>query len=120
MGAGPRGGGLHYNNHSGGTATIDFEGARVTLIHKAGPDCGIAQVEIDGQPAPLAANSRLQRNGGGETLLDTYSPLVEWNRNTVIAESLAPGLHTLTVRVTGRHHPDSSDCYVQIVACEAE
>jgi predicted GH43/DUF377 family glycosyl hydrolase len=104
-GAGPQGGGLHYHNQPGGTATIVFTGTRPVLVHKTGPDCGIARLTIDGRPADPPE-------------LDTYAPTVDWNRRTVLASGLPDGEHTATIEVTGRHRPESSNAYVQVVAFE--
>jgi predicted GH43/DUF377 family glycosyl hydrolase len=101
-GAGPRGGGLHYANQPGCRADIAFRGTGLTLIHKTGLDCGIAQVLVDGQPATIAA-------------LDTYSAEVDWNHHTVVAQGLPPGEHTVSILVTDRRNERSSNAYVQIV-----
>ena len=76
-----------------------------TLIHKIGPDCGIALVLIDGEPAPTAQ-------------IDTYSGTVEWNQRTVLATNLPPGRHVVTVVTSGKKNEKSSDSYVQIVDFE--
>jgi hypothetical protein len=72
------------------------------LIHKVGPDCGIAEIDIDGQPGPLPQ-------------LDTHSAEVDWNRITLLARDLTPDEHVVTVRVLGRRCPESSNTYVQII-----
>jgi hypothetical protein len=43
----------------------------MTLIHKVGPDCGLTQALVNGQPAATAQ-------------FDTYWPTVEWNHRTVL------------------------------------
>ena len=50
-GEGPRYGTLHYHNEAGGRADITFEGTGVYLVYKVGPDCGLAELLVDGQPA---------------------------------------------------------------------
>ncbi len=104
-GSGPRKDRLHYANAPDATVTWEFQGAAVTLVHKIGPDCGIARVTIDGQPALIAE-------------LDTYSPSVDWNRRTVLATNLPNTRHLVVVKSTGGHHSQSSDTYVQIVDFE--
>ena len=104
-GSGPRKDRLHYSNTAGTTATWEFQGATATLVHKAGPDCGLARILIDGKPAPLAE-------------IDTYSPTVEWNRRTVVAADLPVGRHMVTVVTLGKKNDKSSDSYVQIVDFE--
>jgi hypothetical protein len=61
-----------FVNTVGATATWETTGGDVTLIHKLGPDCGLAQVLIDGQPAAQAE-------------FDTCAPTVEWNHRRVLA-----------------------------------
>ncbi len=104
-GAGPDKGRLFYATDTESTATWTFEGTAVDLIHKVGPDCGIARITVDGQPATLAE-------------LDTYSPDVEWNRRTRVASNLAPGEHIVRVVPAGKKNSASSNCYVQIVGFE--
>ena len=105
-GAGPRGGGLHYSRQTGASVTIDFDGSIVAVIYKAGPDCGIGRVLIDGR-------------AGRSLELDTYSPMVEWNRRTMVANDLPAGPHTMTVEVTGKRSPKSTNTYIQIVDVES-
>jgi beta-1,2-mannobiose phosphorylase / 1,2-beta-oligomannan phosphorylase len=105
-GGGPPYATLHYANRAGCTAEVTFEGTGIHLMHKVGPDCGIADILIDQQPAPLAPQ------------IDTYRASVRWDASTPLAEDLAPGRHTLTIRVTGKSRDESSNTYVQIVGFE--
>ena len=104
-GQGPRKDRLHFASQSGATATWEANGGQVTLIHKIGPDCGIAFALIDGEPAPQAH-------------LDSYSPTVEWNRRIVIATNLPAGRHIVTLVTLGTKHDKSSNTHVQIVDIE--
>lgn len=104
-GEGPRRDRLHYANTAGASAAWRFEGTSATLVHKIGPDCGIALVLIDGEPSATGT-------------LDTYSASVEWNRATAVASGLAPGSHIVTVICLGTKHEASSETYVQIVTFE--
>jgi len=104
-GTGPNKGRLFYATDTESTATWTFEGTTVDVIHKVGPDCGIACITIDGRPAPLAE-------------LDTYSPNVEWNHRTRVADGLAPGQHVVRVTPTGKKQARSTNVYVQIVGFE--
>lgn len=106
-GPGPRGEGLHFANRAGATAAWETTGGDVILIHKRGPDCGIAQVLIDGQPA-------------GQAEFDTYAPMVEWNHRRTLATHLPPGRHLVTVAATGKKNERSSNSYIQIVGFEKE
>ncbi len=102
-GTGPQYGTLHYANRAGCTAQVTFEGTAVHLVHKVRPDCGVAEVLMDGEPVGR---------------IDTYSPAVDWNRCTPLATSLASGRHMVTIRVTGEKGNESSSTYVQIVGFE--
>ena len=93
---------LFYATSPKSSASFEFSGDHVTCIHKVGPDCGLAEVLIDGKPAKVPE-------------IDTYAPQVEWNHRTELAASLAPGKHVVTVRVAARKNPASTNCFVQIV-----
>ncbi len=101
-GQGPRGDGLHYANTANATATWESHGSTVALVHKIGPDCGMARVLIDGAPVPGAP-------------LDTYGATVEWNHRTVLATNLPSGRHTVTIIALGTKNEKSTNAYVQIV-----
>lgn len=101
-GQGPHKGRLHYANTAGATATWESKGTTAALVHKVGPDCGIARVLIDGKPAAV-------------TEIDTYSSEVEWNHRTILAQDLPDGPHIVRVEVTGKKNQRSTDTYVQIV-----
>ncbi len=106
-GTGPGKDRLHYAREAGATATWETEGSSIALIHKAGPDCGLALALVDGEPMAQAR-------------LDTYAPKVEWNRRTVIATNLPAGRHRVTIVVLGIRNEKSSDNYVQIVDFEIQ
>jgi len=101
-GNGPNRGRLFYATDTESTATWTFAGTTAELIHKVGPDCGIARITIDGRPAPPPG-------------LDTYSPTVEWNRRTRVASGLAPGRHVIRVSPAAQKNARSTNLYVQIV-----
>ncbi len=106
-GKGPLKDRLFYATSPRSTATFEFTGACVTLIHKAGPDCGIAEVLIDGQPAKLRE-------------FDTYARDVDWNHRTTLASGLASGNHTVTLKVAARKNAASTGCLVQVVGFTTE
>jgi hypothetical protein len=106
-GKGPTKDRLFYATSAKSSARFEFDGDRVTCIHKTGPDCGVAEVLIDGVPAKTKE-------------IDTYAPRVEWNRRTTLAAGLAPGKHVVTVRVTGRKNAASADSFIQIVGFATE
>jgi hypothetical protein len=104
-GEGPQKSRLFYAKEAGRRVRFTAKGSTITLIHKVGPDCGIARILIDGKPGPLAD-------------LDTYSETVDWNRRTVLAGNLPNGRHTVVIETTALANPRSSDGYVQIVGFE--
>ncbi len=99
-GAGPTGNRLWYADNAKESAKAKVEGTRVVVVLKHGPDCGIAGVTIDGKHVAD---------------IDTYSPQVDWNINTTVAQGLAAGSHTVEITATGRKAAASSGRYVQIV-----
>lgn len=119
-GSGPRCGTLHYHNAADSRVDVGFEGKTVHLVYKAGPDCGLAQLLIDGKPATKQGGGELEADSSGNAVLDTYGAAVDWNRRVTIARGLAPGKHTLTVIVTGKKNAASSNCHVQIVGVDIE
>ena len=120
VGDGPRYGTLHYHNQAGGRADIPFEGTGIYLVFKVGPDCGLAELLVDGRPVTKSYGSELVCDASGAAVLDTYGATVDWNHRLQVARDLAPGTHVLSVLVTGRKNPASSDCYVQIVGADRE
>ena len=119
-GDGPRFGTLHYQNRAGATAEVAFEGTSVWLVYKVGPDCGIAEILLDGKPATKSHGCELAADAAGRAPLDTYGPNVDWSHRLLLARNLRPGRHTLCVVVTGRKRPASSNTYVQIVGLDIE
>jgi len=102
QGSGPRDNSLHYANQKDCNAKIAFKGKELYLVHKMGPDCGMAKIIIDG-------------NSSNVSEIDTYSPDVDWNHETLIAKDLSLDEHTVEVLVTGNKNDRSSNTYVQIV-----
>lgn len=119
-GGGPRYGTLHYHNQAGGRAEIPFEGTGVYLVYKVGPDCGLAQLLVDGKPAVKTQGGELAADAAGAAVLDTYGAAVDWNHRVLVARNLPRGQHVLTVLVTGQKNPASSNAYVQIVGADIE
>lgn len=106
-GKGPRDGYLFYANTAGSEAERKFAGTQIDLVHKVGPDCGIAEVTLDGKTVKE---------------IDTYGPKVDWNRATVLVSDLKAdnAARTVKIKVTGRKNPKSKNSYVQIVGFEAK
>ncbi len=105
QGPGPKGNRLFYANEAGKTVRTTVTGSQIVLIHKVGPDCGMASVVVDGK---LIARGDL----------DTYSATVDWNHRTTVAEGLANGPHEVVVTVACRKNEKASNTYVQIVDIE--
>jgi hypothetical protein len=114
-GSGPRAGTLHYANASGATATFVVPAAgggggggpvatSASIVHKAGPDCGIFRVLVDG--AVVAT-------------IDAFAADVAWGVEAP-AFLLAPvgqGASARTIEVvgTGTANPLSTNTYTQVV-----
>ncbi len=101
-GSGPWNSSLRQSSTANATATIQDTGTEAFIIHKMGPDCGILQAVVDGNTASMKE-------------IDTYAPLVLWNKKTVIASNLTNGPHTVVVTVTGRKNAASSNALVQMI-----
>ncbi|MHB8973410.1 MAG: hypothetical protein ACYC3X_09220 [Pirellulaceae bacterium] len=119
-GEGPRYGTLHYHKQAGGRADITCEGTGIYLVYKVGPDCGLAELLVDGRPASNPQGGELVSNASGAAVLDTYGATVDWNHRVLVARDLAPGTHVVSVLITGQKNLASSDCYIQIVGADLE
>ncbi|MGH8312237.1 MAG: Ig-like domain-containing protein [Gammaproteobacteria bacterium] len=87
-------------NQANATATLTFNGTRVTWISYTGPGAaGIANVSVDGKVV-------------GQ--VDTYSPTVQYQAPVYTASNLAPGTHTFTITVTGQYDPSGNSAYVVV------
>ncbi|MCL5099092.1 MAG: hypothetical protein M1608_16465, partial [Candidatus Omnitrophica bacterium] len=83
---------LTFSNQKGATAELTFEGRKVLWFTKLGPDCGRAEVSVD---------------GSGTEVVDTYSADDIWGICIYRKELLSGGTHTLRIKVMGEHaeHP---------------
>ena len=72
------------------TASLTFNGTGVSWIGFKAAWGGIAQVYLDGAP---------------QALVDTYAPADQVQAVMYTATGLAPGLHTITIKVTGTWSP---------------
>ena len=92
--------GARDNNAS---VTFRFRGTSIRVVGKTGPNCGFADIALDGQPQPQ---------------FDCYSP--EVNRDAVLfsKDGLPEGDHEVTVTVVGWHgkprNKASSDSWVHV------
>ena len=72
----------------GAEATLEFAGSAVGAYVVAGPDAGIVEASVDGA-APRAVN-----------LFHNYSRGLHYPRTVMFGTDLAPGKHTLTLRIS--------------------
>ena len=87
---------------AGARATFKFSGTGVSWIGARAARTGIANVFLD---------------GAFLTSIDTYRPTGEGYQNTVFtADGLAPGIHTLTIEVTGLKNPAATNNYIVVDA----
>lgn len=89
---------VSFSNEPGATMTIAFEGRMITWIFDLAPNRGIAEVTIDGKAQDPA---------------DLYAASTKWDSGVDYC-CFGPGRHVLKVTVTGKHHPDSSDSFVDV------
>ena len=87
-------GDVTFSNTTNNYYQVRFEGTQIKLYSEKGTVMGIVAVSID---------------GGAETLVDLYAPAEEAAGNVLVYTSplLAPGQHTLKVRVTGTKNASS-------------
>jgi hypothetical protein len=77
---------LSSSKQKGATVELEFEGGKVILFTKLGPDCGEAAIHLD---------------GGAPESLDTYSADQIWGVG-VWRKKVPPGKHRLRVEVLGQ------------------
>jgi cysteine-rich repeat protein len=99
---GPSGGGIKCSNDTTtpGSATLTFNGSSIAWIEAMYTNRGISEVRIDGQLM---------------TTVDAYGPL-QWQQILYSSNSLSPGPHTITLKVSGEKNPASSDYYLCVDA----
>ncbi|MGD0499857.1 MAG: glycosyltransferase family 39 protein [Bryobacteraceae bacterium] len=91
---------LSYSLIAGDEASLSFDGSSVTYVYTRAFNRGIGEALIDGVSQ-------------GE--IDLYSPKIEWRSQTKYA-GLAPGRHTIAIRVTGKKNPASQGLFVDLDA----
>lgn len=96
------GGSGHESNTVGSTASLVFTGTGVTWIsYTCSCEAGISNVYIDGKFAAT---------------VDTYSPTPQAQVPVFTASNLTPGVHILTIEVTGQFDPRGQTAYVMVDA----
>jgi hypothetical protein len=94
-----------YSNTNNDYFQVRFNGTKVMLYTRKGPDMGIAAISID---------------GGSETLVDFYAANYSYQAILYTSGILSFGSHTLKVRVTNTHNAASSNYYIIADKVEAE
>jgi hypothetical protein len=96
------GGSGHEANMVGSTATLVFTGTGVTWIsYTCSCEAGISNVYIDGKFAAT---------------VDTYAPTPQAQVPVFTVANLTPGVHILTIEVTGQYDPRGQTAYVMVDA----
>lgn len=96
------GGSGHESNIVGSTASLLFTGTGVTWIsYTCSCEAGISNVYVDGKFAAT---------------VDTYSPMPQAQVPVFTVSNLTPGVHILTIEVTGQFDPRGQTAYVMVDA----
>jgi len=94
----------------GARLDLPFNGKDVAITYSAGPDYGIWQALIDGQPA-LVKDSEEAEN------IDAYHPTVRYELSETFTAPAA-GEHTLSLVNTGQRNPQSQGTLIGLGAVE--
>lgn len=89
-----------YTDAAGADAEITFDGRAVTYVFAKAPNRGMAEIRVD---------------GAARATLDLYSPNAEWQSRYRIC-CLAPGRHTIAVRVLGKSRAEATGKFVDVDA----
>ena len=81
-----------WADKSGAELTLEFEGTAVGAYVVAGPDAGVLEVRVDDKPQ------------NDVNLRHRFSAGLHYPRTVMFAADLAPGKHTLTLRVSEKSH----------------
>ncbi len=88
---------------TGATATCEFEGTQIHLLANKGNDKGIAQIQIDNEA---------WRD------IDLFSVTSQSSVEVFVRTGLAPGMHRLRYKMSGRRNPASTGKKVNLVRIE--
>ena len=94
---------LVVSKNAGDTMEFSFNGAAVSVLGVLGPDCGLADIFIDGS---LISS------------IDTYSNTQKWRKSIFCGYKLLSGNHRLKLEVKGRKNSFSSNTCIYINAIE--
>lgn len=92
------GGSYAYSNNMGAMSAISFEGTRLDLLTRTGPEFGYAKVTLDGQAQ----------------YVDLYSATTQYQQTVFSTWALDSGPHTIRVEWSGRKNPASAGTYVNV------
>lgn len=87
----------HWSNVPNASYQLQFTGTQVNVYGGRAPMHGIAAISVD---------------GGAEASVDTFAATRADNVLLWSSPTLAAGLHTLKVRVTGTRNPSSANTYI--------
>jgi lysophospholipase L1-like esterase len=87
----------------GASLTIDFSGSAIGAYVVAGPDAGTLEAIIDGAP-PVKVN-----------LFHHHSKGLHYPRTVMFADTLAPGKHTLLLKMSETKDPNSSGTAARVL-----
>lgn len=93
----------HWSGATNATATFRFTGTRIALLSVKDTGNGIAAISVDGGP---------------EQRVDYYGAPRVGEQLQYVSRTLAPGAHTLTVRVTGEKNPAASAPVISVDRAE--
>jgi hypothetical protein len=104
--------GAVYRHATGAQAQagFTFNGQQVKLVYSTGPEGGIWDVRLDGQPL-------LDEDSGKPVTLDTYNPTLRYGMEATFAAP-APGEHNLALVNTGEKDPQSLGTQMSLAEIE--
>jgi len=101
---------LNQSSQPGARMDFPYNGQRVQVTHSMGPDYGIWEVLMDGQPLP-------DPDTGQPALIDAYNPTLRYDVSQTFQAS-QPGEHTLSLVNSQQNSPDSQDHVMALTALE--
>jgi UMF1 family MFS transporter len=101
---------LNQTSHPGDSMDFPFNGQRVQITYSIGPDHGIWEVLLDGQPL-------LDPETGQPALVDAYNPTLRYGVSQTFQAS-QPGEHTLSLVNSQQNNPDSQDHVLALTGLE--
>ncbi len=97
----------------GDSVTFSFNGTRLDLRTRLGPDAGRLLVVLDGRPAPDLLVDEHDRS-----YVDLYSPTSQREARVTLVDGVRPGQHTVTITVAETAAPSSQGLVCAVDAFE--